>query len=288
MRKKARNEFEKDLFKLMNNSIFGKTMQSKRLTLKAVSLENKIIKFYKPIYILVKFTLYFILYIGFAVLDISKTLMYDYHYNVMQRHYGEHIKLMYTDTVYHIKTDDFYIDLLENSNLMDRLDTADLLPGHPCYTTALKKVPGFFLTSQRFCAIRAKSYAYKIHSSNTADTVGRENIKAKGVLHHVVKNHMTLEDHIRCLFGEAGHQLMTIKTNKLTYNSYDNKRVVVDDKINTLAHGNYSVEKDEPEFWPELDFLLALEGQPWTDFDKDFARTLLRLTMEYTYTFVYF
>ncbi|KAE9526211.1 hypothetical protein AGLY_013842 [Aphis glycines] len=101
MRTKVKNEFEKDFFKLMNNAIFGR----------------------------------------FSVLDISKTLMHDYHYNVMRRHYGEHIKLMYTDTdslVYHIMIDDFYIDLLENSNLMDRLDTADLPSNHPCYTTAQK------------------------------------------------------------------------------------------------------------------------------------------------------
>jgi len=143
---------------------------------------------------------------------------------------------------------------------MDRLDTADLPPDHPCYTTARKKVPGFFSDESKgdiiseFCALRAKSYAFKIHSSNTA--VGKECIKAKGVRHHVVKNHMTLEDHRKCLFGEAGvksyqenvsirsfkHQLMTIRTNKLTYNSYDDKRVVLDDKINTLAHGHYSIE----------------------------------------------
>ncbi|XP_050064362.1 uncharacterized protein LOC126548868 [Aphis gossypii] len=159
-------------------------------------------------------------------------------------------------------TDDFYSDLLENPNLMDRLDTADLPSNHPCYTTARKKVLGFFSDESKgdiiseFCALRAKSYAYKIHSSNTSDTVGRENIKAKGVRHHVVKNHMTLEDHRKCLFGEAGvkayqenvsirsfkYKLLTIKTNKLTYNSYDDKRVVLDDKINTLAHGHYSIE----------------------------------------------
>ncbi|XP_029342113.1 uncharacterized protein LOC107885729 [Acyrthosiphon pisum] len=130
MRKKARNDFEKDFFKLLNNAVFGKTMESlrrrikmeivcsvKRLqklinlttfkhcttydeTLNAVSLENKIIKFCKPIYI------------GFAVLEIFKTLMYDYHYNVMQAHYGDKINLMYTDTdslVYYIQTNVWYI-----------------------------------------------------------------------------------------------------------------------------------------------------------------------------------
>ncbi|KAF0712286.1 Uncharacterized protein FWK35_00028371, partial [Aphis craccivora] len=116
MKKRALNDFEKDFFKLMNNAIFGKTMEQVRRRIKvelvssddrlrkllnkttfkhataynenlsAIKLENKIIKFDKPIYI------------GLAVLDISKTLMYDYHYNVMKRHYGEKISLMYTDT----------------------------------------------------------------------------------------------------------------------------------------------------------------------------------------------
>jgi hypothetical protein len=212
----------------------------------------------------------------------------------MQKHYGDNIKLMYTDTgkyiktnlkykhnvfiiiiisdslVYLIKTDDFYKDLIENPNLMDRLDTADLSPIHPCYTTARKKVPGFFSdelkghTITEFCALRAKSYAYNIYAGEDDAVrdkddkfkVGGEKIKAKGVRQHVVKNHMTLEDHRRCLFDQAGveayrdnvsirsfkHQLMNIRTNKLAYNNYDDKRVVLDDKIHTLAHSHYSLE----------------------------------------------
>jgi hypothetical protein len=49
-------------------------------------MENKVIEFCKPVYI------------GFAVLEVSKTLMYDYHYNVMKKHYDDKISLMYTDT----------------------------------------------------------------------------------------------------------------------------------------------------------------------------------------------
>ena len=71
--------------KLVNKPTF-KHATSYNENLTAVSLENKVINFCKPIYI------------GFAVLDISKTLMYDYHYNIMQKHYGSNINLMYTDT----------------------------------------------------------------------------------------------------------------------------------------------------------------------------------------------
>ncbi|CAI6372576.1 unnamed protein product [Macrosiphum euphorbiae] len=291
MRKKARNAFEKDFFKLMNNAVFGKTMESKRKQLKielvscerrlqkcinkttfkhctnynenlnAVALENKIIKFDKPIYI------------GFSVLDISKTLMYDYHYNVMQKHYRDKIKLMYTDTdslIYHIKTTDFYEDLAANHSLLDRMDTANLPSDHPCYVAVRKKEPGYFSDEvdadiiTEFCALRAKSYAFNVYAGeedavrdkDDKDKVGGEKIKAKGIRQHVVKNHMTLEDHKKCLFGEAGveaykdnvsirsfkHQLMTIKTKKLAYNSYDDKRLVLQDKVHTLAHGHYSIE----------------------------------------------
>lgn len=141
------------------------------------------------------------------------------------------------------------------------MDTANLPSDHPCYVLARKKTPGYFSDEvdgniiTEFCALRAKSYAFNVYAG-PEDRVGREKIKAKGIRSHVVKNHMTLEDHRKCLFNEEGvelykenisirsfhHQLMTIKTRKLTYNNYDDKRVVLQDKINTLAHGHYSIE----------------------------------------------
>lgn len=167
--------------------------------------------------------------------------------------------------VYHVKTEDFYADLAANSNLLNRMDTANLPSNHPCYVAGRKKTPGFFSDEvggniiTEFCALRAKSYAFNIHAveeeKDGEEKVGGEKIKAKGIRSHVVKNHMTLEDHRKCLFEEDGvemykenvsirsfnHQLMTIKTRKLTYNNYDDKRVVLEDKIHTLAHGHYSI-----------------------------------------------
>ncbi|KAF0764584.1 Uncharacterized protein FWK35_00004055 [Aphis craccivora] len=127
IRKKAKNAFEKDFFKLMNNAV--KTMQSKRKEMKmelvsderklqklinrcircnenlnAVALENKIITFGKPIYIVYNYIIHLLTRdLHFAVLDISKTLMYDYHYNTTQKHYGNRIKLLYTDTVFELQ-----------------------------------------------------------------------------------------------------------------------------------------------------------------------------------------
>ncbi|XP_015377595.1 PREDICTED: uncharacterized protein LOC107171850 [Diuraphis noxia] len=147
---------EQRLQKLINKTTF-KHCTTYNENLHAVTLENKIINFCKPIYI------------GFAVLDISKTLMYDYHYNVMKKHYGDKIELMYTDTdslVYYIQTDDFYNDLVNNSNLLDRMDTSNLPQDHPCYIAERKKIPGLFSDEtdghimREFIALRAKSYAY--------------------------------------------------------------------------------------------------------------------------------
>ncbi|XP_060855030.1 uncharacterized protein LOC132932677 [Metopolophium dirhodum] len=185
---------EKRLQKLINLTTF-KHCTTYDETLNAVSLENKIIMFNKPIYI------------GFAVLEISKTVMYDYHYNVMQAHYRDKIELMYTDTdslVYYIQTDDFYKDL---ENLLDRIDTSDLPQDHPCYIAERKKIPGLFSDETNsevmthFCGLRAKSYSYKIN--------GKEKIRAKGIRGHLVRNHMNFNDHYRYLFGDTTLDVMT-------------------------------------------------------------------------------
>ncbi|XP_022160048.1 uncharacterized protein LOC111026303 [Myzus persicae] len=167
-------------------------------------------------------------------------------------------------------TDDFYDDVKNNPILLNRLDTADLPVEHPCHTTVRKKVPGFFSDETKghimteFCALRAKSYAYNIYAGEEDEQkanedeskIGGGNIKAKGIKAHVVKNHMSLADHVKCLQDDPGlirysmntsirsykHNLVTQNMNKLTYNSYDDKRVVLQDKIHTLAHGHYSIE----------------------------------------------
>jgi len=156
--------------------------------------------------------------------------------------------------VYYIQTDDFYKDLKNNSIFLNRMDTSDLPIDHPCYIAERKKIPGLFSDETKaavmteFCALRAKSYVYKIND--------KEKIKAKGIRRHVVKNHMNFNDHYRCLFGDKSlkvktdnvstrsfkHKLKTIKSSKLTYNSFDDKRVILEDKVHTLAHGHYRIK----------------------------------------------
>jgi hypothetical protein len=135
------------------------------------------------------------------------------------------------------------------------MDTSDLPKDHPCYINDRKKIPGLFSDETKgdimtdFCALRAKLYSYILSR--------KEKIKAKGIRKHIVDNHMTFNDHKKCLFGvdekdvsrenvetirSFKHKLMTIRINKLTLNNFDDKRVILEDKIHTLAHGHYRIE----------------------------------------------
>lgn len=185
--------------------------------------------------------------------------------------------------IYYIKTSDFYADLLNNPDLLNRMDTSNLPINHPCYCIDRKKLPGTFTDEAdgkaitEFVALRSKSYAYNLS--------GVEKIKVKGVRGHVVKNHMSLADHKQCLFfngttvdSDTGrgiaikqfelfkstghtpstkqytpfrvnislrsfkHQMKSISTVKLALNRSDDKRIVLENQINTLAHGHYSLE----------------------------------------------
>ena len=129
-RKNARNDFEKDIFKLLNNAVFGKTMEDKRkhLDFEIVSDERRFMKCvnnpsFKRSHIInedlvgvekqkPKLKLDKPIFIGMSILDLSKQHMYKFYYDVMKPKYGENIRMVYTDTdsfVFHTKTDDIYI-----------------------------------------------------------------------------------------------------------------------------------------------------------------------------------
>ena len=135
LREEAKNEFEKDFFKLMNNAVFGKTMENVRnhRDIKLVTTEEKRSKLVsEPNYHTTKHFSKNLLaiemkktkvkmnkpvYLGMSILDISKTLMYEFWYDYIKPKYQDRAKLCYMDTdsfVIHIITEDFYEDIAGN------------------------------------------------------------------------------------------------------------------------------------------------------------------------------
>ena len=132
LRTNAKNNFEKDFFELMNNSVFGKTMENVRNhrdtnLVTTNGRRSKLVS--KPNYhtttqfsenlidIEMKKTILLMnkpIYLSLAILDISKTLMYEFWYDYIKQKYGDKAKLCYMDTdsfIILIKTEDFYKDI---------------------------------------------------------------------------------------------------------------------------------------------------------------------------------
>ena len=148
-RTNAKNAFEKDFSKLMNNSVYGKTVENlrKRVDVRLITDEKKLIKWVsKPTYVSSKIfnknlvavhkvkevlTLNRPAYVGMCILELSKTLMYDFHYNIIKKKYGKKAKLLFTDTdslMYEITTKDVYKDLYgieEVKNLFDNSEYSE-------------------------------------------------------------------------------------------------------------------------------------------------------------------
>ena len=273
LRTEAKNEFEKDFFKLMNNAVFGKTMENirNRVNIKLVNNKKQAEKLsakpnYKHCNIfcedlvaihMKKTKLDFdkSVYLGMCILDLSKTLMYDFHYNYIKKKYGNKAKLLLTDTdslMYEIQTEDFYEDIKED--VKDRFDTSGYPPNHPSGIPSglNKKVLGMFKDEvngdiiDEFVGLRAKLYSYKMF-------YGEESKKCKGVKKSVVKKSITHEDFKRCLTDQKPqlrkmnvirsykHDIFTEEVNKVALSANDDKRHILENGIDTLALGHYKI-----------------------------------------------
>ena len=265
LRKTEANSFEKDFFKLMNNSVFGKTIENirKRQNIELVDNRKKAAKltsrpnfdratiFDKNLIAvhMKKTEVYFDkpIYVGQAILDLSKTLMFDFHYNYIRKKYKNKAELLFTDTdslMYHFHTVDFYKDI--SRDIKKKFDTSDYPPNHESgiLTGVNKKVIGMFKDEvagkqiTHFVGLRPKLYSFKVEDDKVVK-------KCKGIKKNVVKNGITFDDYIRCLFsGEKQMKSMKIirsenrdiyskEINKIALSANDDKRQVMENKINT-------------------------------------------------------
>ena len=194
-------------------------------------------------------------YLGMCILDLSKTIMYEFHYKYIKPKYGDKAKLLFTDTdslMYEIKTEDFYKDISED--VKDRFDTSDYPSNHPSGipTGCNNKVLGMFKDEaagkiiEEFVGLRAKLYLFKMLE-------GKEIKKCKGVKKLVVKKSITHEDYKNCLFTgkeqlrkmnvirSYKHEVYTEEVNKVALCSDDDKRHILKGQRDTLALWHYRI-----------------------------------------------
>ncbi|XP_018395227.1 PREDICTED: uncharacterized protein LOC108773791 [Cyphomyrmex costatus] len=270
----AKNDFEKNLYKLMNNAVFGKTMENVRDRVdvklvtawdgrygaeamiakpnfhsRSVFAENLIavelckleVKFDKPIYV------------GMCILDISKVCLYEFHHEYMVHMFNKNCKIMYIDTdslIYRIECDDVYAAMKRN---IARFDTSDYPANNPYgMPLANKKVSGLMKDENNgaimteFVGLGAKMYALRVDGK-------KDTKKAKGVKSSVVARTITFDDYTRCLNEEIEmtrrqscirsklHQVYTVSEKKIALSPYDDKRYVIPDSTETLPWGHYRI-----------------------------------------------
>ena len=269
-RTQAKNSFEKDFFKLMNNSVFGKTMENirKRVDVRLVTDEKKLLKMAsKPTYVSSKIfnenlvavhkiketlTLNRPAYVGMCILDLSKTLMYDFHYNYIKEKYGNKAKLLFTDTdslTYEIEAEDVYQDFWNDK---DRFDNSDYPESSPYFDKTNKKVIGKFkdeaagIPITEFVGLRSKMYSYIKDNKKVGKT-------AKGIKKNIIKNNIKHEDYKNVLINNkqihhtmktirsSKHQLGSYEINKVSLSCFDDKRYIANDGINSFSYGHYAI-----------------------------------------------
>ena len=276
LRKLAKNDFEKDLFKLMNNSAFGKTMENirKHRDIKLVTTDKKRSKLvsepnYHTISLIsedlsiiemkkTKVKMNEPIYLGLSILEISKILMYEFWYDYMKPKYNINVKLCDMDTdsfIMNIKTNDCYKDIA--SDVENRFDTSNYeantsetsaLARRPLPTGKNKKVIGLMKDKlggkiiTEFVTLRPKTYSFL-----TDD--GKEDKKAKGTKKCVIKKMIKFNDHKKCLlngeiilksqqaFISNNHGVYTEDVNKIALSNDDDKRIVSPDKISSYPDG---------------------------------------------------
>ena len=278
-RAKAKNEFEKYYYKLKNNSVFGKTMEDerKRIDVSLISkwdgrygAEARIalpnfhsVSIFSEELVAIQMTRTRISirkpkYVGQVVLDLSKTLMYEFHYDYMMKKIAaRNLKLLYMDT------DSFVYQVTETNiyNLMkcdsERFDTSDY-PSNNRFGISKKnaKVVGKFKDEMNgriilaFTGLRSKMYSIRAENHKVIKRI-------KGVSFSTVQTTITFDDYVHCLreneiltreqhnIRSRLHVLHTERETKVALSPHDDKRYLLPHSTDTLPWGHYKIEEGE-------------------------------------------
>ena len=267
LRKLARNDFEKDLFKLMNNSVFGNTMENirKHREMKLVTTDKKRSKLvsepnYHNINLIsedlsiiemkkTKVKMNKPIYLGLSILEISKILMYGFWYDYMKPKYNDNVRLSYMDTdsfIMNIKTNDFYKNISDDVEC--KFDTPNYEVKGPLPIEKNKKVIGLMKGElggeiiTEFIALRPKTYSYLTDN----DKIDK---KDKGTKKCIIKKMIKFDDYKKCLLNDKlilksqqrfiskNHDVYREDVNKIALSNDDDKRIISSDKITSYPYG---------------------------------------------------
>ena len=276
MRSAAKSDFKKDFYKLMNNSVFGKTQENlrNRMQVDVVTQREKAVKIVNSprftrsmtihedlVYLqrrIPNLQLNKPLYVGFTILEESKIHMYRFHYDHMRKWFDD-ITLCFTDTdsfLYHIKGVDPFKVMKENHQ---HFDFSNYPINHPYYSAKGKKQIGLFkdeLASKilvEFIGLRAKCYSllFEVDDDAVYREGGFEKLTAKGTKRCVKERFLRHEHFCRTLFDlstlrvrqntfvSLDHRIGTYNQSRISLTAFDTKRWIEDDGFSTLPFGHY-------------------------------------------------
>ena len=273
-RSQSSSLFAKDFYKLMNNSVYGKTTENlrNRVNVEVINRRDIALKrVCKPSFkrsmhlhedlviiqsLVSNLELNKPIYIGFSVLELSKLLMYKFHYEKMLKRYKD-INLCFTDTdslLYEVFTNDIYRDMLSDQN---DYDFSDYPPNHFLYSNKNKKKIGKFkdelngVILEEFIGLRAKCYSLLYQTIDESGQLIRlEKHTAKGTKESVKKASLRHEHYMKCITNldvirvkqnaivSKNHELKTYHQNRVSLTAFDTKRWICENGINTLAYGH--------------------------------------------------
>jgi hypothetical protein len=191
------------------------------------------------------------IYVGQAILDLSKLHMYNFYYNKLKPIYGDRMTLLHTDTdslILHIETPNVYDDMVTHKDLFD-------LSNYPVFSPyrdmSNEGVVGKFkdetagVPISEFIGLRPKMYSFK--------TLLKEETRAKGVSKVVIEKELKFERFREVLFTGKNktdpqlsikskkHKLAVYSQDKISLSALDTKRYIFPDGINMLPYGHYAI-----------------------------------------------
>ena len=187
------------------------------------------------------------IYLGFGILELSKSLMYKFHYKYIKNKFDA--KLLFTDTdslAYEIKTEDVYEDFYLDKDLFDLSD----YPLHskffdPANRRVICKMKGEFKGKiiSEFAGLKSKMYSLiSVHNEEVTKAKGvNKKIRHKEFV-SVLFNKKVRRHSMKRIQSKL-HRIGTYDVCKTSLSCFDDKRYVLDDGVNTLA----SFQKDIKE-----------------------------------------